>query len=579
MTLERYWSLLTKQWKLIVACIVVVGLGTYIGSKLVTPIYQSTTLIQVAIHSSNNSADYNNLLASNQLVQTEAALATSNSVLSEVASHYSGMTSDQLATRTSTAPKLNTQLFEINVQDANPSQAAALANDIAATLIRRQVQEIGQQNAQSQQRLQQDIDATNKSISDVSTKITHAEMKIADLTSQKGSQTLIAASQLQITGLQSQLNSLQQHYSQDQILLTQLEMTSAQDRDFLDIVQSAQPAIAPVQPRVLLNTALGFGTGLLLGLMLAILFEQLDTRVRTPEEIAQLLDWPVLGVTWYIDPSKDRQDVLVNSKIHSINAESYRMLRTNIGFLAAARSVNSLVITSAMPYDGKSTVASNLAIFMAKAGKNTLLVDADLHRPTLHKEFSLPQHAKGLSDAIVACSQPFPDASMPADQPATAENFLNTYMHSVNIPNLRVIPAGLLPPNPSELLDSLAVENFLATIRKSGIEIAIFDTPPLLGLADASILAAKVDGTVVVADVTRVKRKNLQQVKTQLTQSGTRVLGCVVNKQRRNRREASYYYYYDHREDEEQEKKPAQNGHSPVHASLLSQSEQEEQTK
>ena len=174
MTLERYWSLLTKQWKLIVACIVVVGLGTYIGSKLVTPIYQSTTLIQVAIHSSNSSADYNNLLASTQLVQTEAILATSNSVLREVASHYPEMTSDQLANRTSTAPKLNTQLFEINVQDTSASQAAALANDIAATLIRQQVQEIGQQNAQSQQQLQQDIDATNKYINDVSTKITNA---------------------------------------------------------------------------------------------------------------------------------------------------------------------------------------------------------------------------------------------------------------------------------------------------------------------------------------------------------------------------------------------------------------------
>jgi capsular exopolysaccharide synthesis family protein len=577
MTLERYWSLLTKQWKLIVACIVVVGLGTYIGSKLVTPIYQSTTLIQVVIHSSNNSADYNNLLASTQLVQTEAILATSNSVLREVASHYPGMTSDQLTNKTSTAPKLNTQLFEIDVQDANASRAAALANDIAATLIQQQVQEIGQQSAQSQQHLQQDIDLTNKSVNDISTKITNEEMKIADLTSQKDARIPIAALQIQITGLQSQLNSLQQHYSQDQILLTQLEITSAQDRNFLHIAQSAQPAVAPVQPKILLNTGLGFGTGLLLGLMIAILLEQLDTRVHTAEEIAQLLDWPMLGITWFVELSKDKQEVLINPKNHSIHAESYRMLRTNIGFLAAVRPVNSLVITSAMPYDGKTTIASNLAIFMAKAGKNTLLVDADLHRPTLHKEFALPPHTKGLSDAIVVCSQQLSDSSTPSDQPETARNFLSTYMHEVNIPNLHVIPAGLLPPNPSELLDSLAVENFLATIIKSGIEIVIFDTPPLLGLADANILAAKVDGTIVIADITRVRKKNLQQAKTQLTQSGTRILGCVVNKQRRNRREAPYYYYYDHQEDQEQGKRPSQNGHSPIASS--SQSGHKEQTQ
>ena len=577
MTLERYWSLLTKQWRLIVACIVIVGLGTYIGSKLVTPIYQSTTLIQVAIHGSNNSADYNNLLASNQLVQTEAALATSNSVLREVASHYRGMTSDQLANRVSTAPRLNTQLFEIDVQDANASQAATLANDIGATLIRQQVQEIGQQNTQSQQQLQQDINSTNESINDVSTKITNAELKIADSTSQRDSRTSVAALQLQITGLQSQLNSLQQHNSQDQMLLTQLQITAAQDQNFLQIAQSAQPAVAPVQPKVLLNTVLGLGAGLFLGLVIAILFEQLDTRIRTPEEISQVLDWPVLGVTWFIDPTKDKQEVLVNPKTHSINAESYRMMRTNIGFLAAARSVNSLMVTSALPSDGKTTIASNLAIFMARAGKNTLLVDADLHRPAIHKEFPFPRDAKGLSDAIVACSQHVSNSSMSSEQ--AARNFLNTYMHSVDIPNLHVIPAGALPPNPSELLDSVAMDDFLATIRKSGIEIVIFDTPPLLGLADASILASKVDGTVVVADVTRVKRKNLQQVKTQLMQSGTRVLGCVVNKQRRTRREAPYYYYYTHREEEEQEKKPSQNGHSPVLAPASSQSGRKEQTK
>ena len=123
------------------------------------------------------------------------------------------------------------------------------------------------------------------------------------------------------------------------------------------------------------------------------------------------------------------------------------------------------------------------------------------------------------------------------------------------------------------------MDNFLAIIMKSGIEIAIFDTPPLPGLADTSILASKVDGTVVVADVMRVKRKNLQQVKTLLTQSGTRVLGCIVNKQRRTRHANPYYYYYAHHADEEQEKKLAQNGHSSILAPVSSQSEQKEQTK
>ncbi|GER86356.1 hypothetical protein KDW_05180 [Dictyobacter vulcani] len=134
---------------------------------------------------------------------------------------------------------------------------------------------------------------------------------------------------------------------------------------------------------------------------------------------------------------------------------------------------------------------------------------------------------------------------------------LSTYIHAVGIPNLHVMPAGALPPNPSELLDSKATNTLLAAIMDSKIEMVIFDTAPLLGLADASILASKVDGTVIVADSTRAKRKHLQQTKVLLTQSGARILGCVVNKQNFNRRYMPYYYYSS--EDEEQEKASSQN--------------------
>ena len=140
MTFGQFWSLILKQWKLILICFLIVGLGTYIGSKLITPLYQSTALVQVAIRSGNNQADYNSLLASDQLVQTEASLAISDPVLREVASHYPGLTVQQLANAVTSTVKLNTQLFQIDVVHASPARAAVLANDIAATLIRQQFQ-------------------------------------------------------------------------------------------------------------------------------------------------------------------------------------------------------------------------------------------------------------------------------------------------------------------------------------------------------------------------------------------------------------------------------------------------------
>ena len=139
MTFDQFWALVIKRWQVILICFLVVGLGTFIGSKLMKPVYQSSVLVQVAIHSSsNNQADYNSLLASDQLVQTEATLATSDLVLREVVSHYPGLAVDQLIGEVSSTTKLNTQLFEIDVVDQSPARAASLANDIAATLIKQQ---------------------------------------------------------------------------------------------------------------------------------------------------------------------------------------------------------------------------------------------------------------------------------------------------------------------------------------------------------------------------------------------------------------------------------------------------------
>src|SRR2546421_10839295 len=144
MTLEQYLIALVKQWKLMVTCIVVVGVAAYIGSKVMTPIYQSGAIVQIVFRTGNNQSEYYRLLAANQRVQTETTLATSDPVLRQVASHYPGLTTDDLWKEVTAAPKINTQLFEIDVRDPSPTRAAALANDVANTLIQQQFQ-IGQQ--------------------------------------------------------------------------------------------------------------------------------------------------------------------------------------------------------------------------------------------------------------------------------------------------------------------------------------------------------------------------------------------------------------------------------------------------
>src|SRR5450755_579292 len=219
MTFDQYWSTLIKRWKLIVICFVVIGLGTFIGSKLMTPIYQSAATVRISISAGTSQADISNLLASDQLVQTEAQLATSYQVLSQVASHYPGLTVDQLALNVNAVAASNTQLFEINVTDPSTSRAAALANDIAATLIQQENQVNQQVNAQSQQQIQQDLKQTQKQIDSVSAQLT-------TLRSAKGKDA-------QINTLNAQLSALRAHYTQWQSLLAQVELTEAQSGNTL----------------------------------------------------------------------------------------------------------------------------------------------------------------------------------------------------------------------------------------------------------------------------------------------------------------------------------------------------------
>lgn len=490
MTLSQYWMIVVKRYKLIVICLLLVGLGALVGSKLMTPLYQSTALVQIVIPSTDIQSDYTSLLADEQLVQTEAILATSDPILRTVASHFRGLTVAQLTKEVTATPKINTQIFEIDVLDPSPTRAAAITNDIAQTLIQQQLLVAQQQNAHT--------------------------------------------------------------YS------------------YFLIAQPAQPVFTPVRPNILLNTGAGLLAGLLLGMLLAVLLEQLDPRVRTPEALGQLLNWPILGIIW----KDDAHEEMIGSKAANANAEAYRMLRTNIGFSAIDRPLQTLVVTSASPGDGKSTVAANLAIFMARAGKKTVLIDANLRRPTLHEIFHLPDNTVGLSNAILTFSTSTMSGSRGSrsavipDTPAPSsiayqgiQVSLEPFFQTVDVPNLYIMPSGSLPPNPTELLDSKAMKSLFAALSCCGAQIVIFDTPPLLSVSDASVVAARADGTVVVVDIAHTKSVYLKQVQTLLEHANAHVLGCIVNKQHRSRNHKLYSSYSSTDSQDSQDEQSAGDSH------------------
>jgi capsular exopolysaccharide synthesis family protein len=467
MTFEQFYRVLQKRWAIVVICFLFVGLGAYIGSsKLIKPSYSSSVLVEVIVRAGGTALSNDNILASQQLAQTESNLAITRTVLGVVASHHPGLSFDNLLKKVTSTVKPNTQLFAITVQDPDPAMAAGLANEIADTLI------------------------------------------------------------------------------QQQLEVTQQPPTEG---SFLVVAEKAQPAIVPTSPNKLINTAAGLLVGLLLGMLLAVLFERLDTRIRTKEGIASLLNWPVLGTIWQTHSN----DAIISTTGYSINADAYGILRNSLESVSSDKSLYTLVITSAMPEDGKSVIAANLAISMAKSGKSTLLIDANLRHPTLYELFDIPAHAMGFSNALLALKMSASAnyrSKMGNDLANTEERSLTPFIRAVNIPNLSIMSSGPLPPSPSELLGPKAMQRFFVMLTNSGVEAVIFDTPSLLGLSDAVFLASKVDGTLVVVDITRTKREDLKQAKEVLEQAGANVLGCVVNKEHNDHKNAPYkhiFYSYD----------------------------------
>ncbi|GCF10414.1 hypothetical protein KDI_39780 [Dictyobacter arantiisoli] len=517
-----------------------------------TPVYRSSVIVQVVVHAGVDQSDINALLASNQLVQTEAQLATSDPILLEVTKHHPALTMAQLRMMVSSETRINTQLFVLNVQSTNAKEAADLANEIAGVFIQQQEQSHQKENQKQEQELQQKISGISHQIEKIKLQLMHG----------------VQATEKD--NLENQLIMLQQHNSQWQSALSQLDVTQTQSSDFLLIVQAAQPATEPIQPDIWLNTGGGLGVGCLLGCLLIIIVDYLDQRVRNINDIQRLVDWPLLAMIWDIAEQKH------HPQSSDVNGEAYRSLRTSVTFVANTSQLRTFLVTSAFQDEGKSTIAANLAIYMAMAGKNTLLIDADLRSPVLHEKFGLEADKPGFSNALLACTMFANRASLPHAHPINLVPpiiSLNPFIHTVNIPNLRVMPSGPLPPNPSELLASKAMQRFLQLLDHYGAEIIVFDSTPLLGLSEATTLAHKIDGTIVVIDTKQIHQAQLRQAHTILTQANAHVIGCVLNKQKigRSAAHSSYYTTYHH-SNEQTYTRDNEQSEEVSHIPLLNQS-------
>ncbi|WP_442973009.1 polysaccharide biosynthesis tyrosine autokinase [Rhodococcus sp. NBC_00294] len=293
----------------------------------------------------------------------------------------------------------------------------------------------------------------------------------------------------------------------------------------VSVVEPAQVPTGPISPKTTRNLALGVAVGLLLGIALAVIRDRLDNTIKDRTALADLSGVPVVGVVPF-DKTIKEEAALSFAESSSGTAEAFRELRTNLQFLEVDSPPRVIVVTSAVPAEGKTTTAVNLALVLAEAGHHVALIEGDLRRPRVSKYLGLVGSV-GFSTVL-------------SGQAGVEEVLQPTKFHGVD-----VLASGPLPPNPSELLGSEAARTVMDTLRAS-FDYVVVDAPPLLPVTDASVITAHADGAIVVARHGHTKRDELTRALGNLTQVGAPILGVILTMApSRGKRDYDYRHYYE----------------------------------
>jgi capsular exopolysaccharide synthesis family protein len=296
------------------------------------------------------------------------------------------------------------------------------------------------------------------------------------------------------------------------------------------VLQQASLPTTATSPNLQSDAILGVLLGLVVGIAAGFLKDRLDYRFRDKDEVAHIMHAPILAMVPKIErPRRRRKDqqLLIMNETKTTASEIFRSLRTNLQFIVSQNQLKSIVVTSSAPREGKTTTAANLGTALAHAGQRVILVSADLRRPNLEKHFGIDR-AQGLTTWLMGeVDSPWP------------------LLVKAGVPHMRILPAGPIPSNPSELLSSPRLDALLRLLEEQ-CDIVIIDSTPALPLADAVILASRADATVFVVNASRTHRSVAAQARAALGRVNANVVGVVLNEVDEGMApEYSYYYTYE----------------------------------
>jgi capsular exopolysaccharide synthesis family protein len=393
-----------------------------------------------------------------------------------------------------------TQLIEITVNDTNPERAQIVANELATQLTL-----LSPINAQSEGLGRQEF--VHQRLNNLEAQIQETEAEIEKLQGELAntfSAQQITDKENQISSLQSKLSTMENNYG---LLLSNTQQGAI---NTLTVIESAELPSNPIGSNKGLTIILAAAVGFVLAACEAYLLEFLNDTLKSADDVERLFSDPIIGHIFEQGDGKNEENKLYDADDlgHPI-AEAFRALRANIEISQADRPLKTILVTSADIGDGKTSVAANLALSIAQRDKEVILLDVDLRRPSIHDFFELPNQ-RGLVDLI------------------SGEAAISDVLQFKKDRTVTVVTTGEKPPNPTELLSSKKMDQLLSKLEESA-DVVIIDGPPFI-VADAMVMASKVDGVLLVVRPGHTRRNLARGAADQLRLAGARVVGVVLNR-------------------------------------------------
>lgn len=504
MDLRHFLSILwTKKW-IILTTLAVTMVVVIAGTMLITPIYSASTTLRIAT-ANTNSVSYTDYVYSERLMNTYTKIATSGPVIDELMSKLNLSMIPDIKVSTISS----TELIQIVVKSPDPILAQNAANTLAEILTNKS-QELYSGGEKST------TEILSEQLLAAEAELNQARLDYETLVSETPNDTENIAKANLVTELK------QKTY---ETLLDQYEAARVREAIRANTITIVEPAVLPLkpyQPNVIMNLGLGFIVGVVGGLGMAFLFENLNPRLYSVDQIESVTELNVIGKI----PSINRKGLAgLRKNALKINAsaykESFQKLQMKIAQLNTSdHMIKSMLITSAIPGEGKSTIVANLALAMGKIGKKVIVVDCDMRLPTQHKNFNLPNNL-GLNSLL------------------SQQSMLIDVLQKTHNPNTWVITSGPVASNPIELLGSPQMKSLLELLVEK-FDYVLLDAPALLPVGDGIVLSNIVDSIVLVTRQTYCREDVLREVCKILMDLNTRTIGVVVNEATRD---GSHYYY------------------------------------